>query len=109
MDKPIRLEIAGESVELKSALISGRTNDFYGSPLSCYAGSLEIEELHTALYFAHRAIIRILCDELEVPIEKIDDFLLSALSEALVKEQNNRMTGESDLNVSKKVKFNNQN
>src|SRR6476620_12615011 len=105
MDKPIKIEIAGESVELKSALIAGRTNDFYASPLSCYAGALDPDELHSALYFAHRAIIRILCDELNVPLDKIDGFLLSALTEALTKEYNNRATGESDLNVSKKVKF----
>jgi hypothetical protein len=106
MNKSINVVFADEHFKLSSALISGKIDDNYGTPTSCYAGSLNPEEVHSALFYAHRAVIRILIDEFNVPLENVDDFLLSALSEALTKEYNNHARGETDMDIKKSIKFN---
>jgi hypothetical protein len=105
----IKIQFNNESFEMKNALIAGRNDDYFGSPTSCYIGSLNPDEIHSALYFTHRAVIRLLCDQFNVPLDEVDDFLLSALSEALTKEYNNRIKGEDDMDVRKTVKYNKKN
>jgi hypothetical protein len=99
----INILFADEHMTMENALIAGRLAD--GSPTSCYIGSIHPDEIHSALYYAQRAIIRLMVDQFEVPLDDVDKFLLSALSEALTKEYNNRAKGESDMEVRASVKF----
>lgn len=99
----IKVTFANEVMEMENALIAGRLTD--GSPTSCYMGSIDPDEIHSYLYFTHRAVIRLLVDQMGVPFEKVDDYLVSALSEAMVKEYNNRVRGESDMNVRASMMF----
>jgi hypothetical protein len=105
MSKMVTVTMGDETMELSCALVSGRMNDVYGMPTSCYAGNLDPDDIHTALYYANRTVIRMLTEEFHVPIEKVDEFLLSALSEALVKEHNNRAKGTDDMDIRKTLKF----
>jgi hypothetical protein len=90
--------IAGDEVMiLKGALISGDLEDGIGSPTSMYIGKMDLDYIHRALYYANRTVLRILVDEFGIPLDKTDDFLVSAMSEALVKEYNNSVSGNSDL------------
>jgi hypothetical protein len=99
----INILFADEHMTMDNALIAGRLAD--GSPTSCYIGSISPDEIHSCLYYAQRAIIRLMVDQFEVPLDDVDSFLLSALSEALTKEYNNRAKGESDMEVRASVKF----
>jgi hypothetical protein len=103
----INILFADERMNLDSALISGRQMD--GSPTSCYIGSIDLDEIHSALYYSHRAIIHLLTDKFDVPFEEVDNFLLSALAEALTKEYNNKLKGESDMDVRASMKFGKKN
>lgn len=99
----IKVQFADEIMILENALISGRQTD--GSPTSCYIGSMDPDEIHSYLYFANRAVIRLLVDQFDLPLEEADSFLLSALAEALTKEYNNHVSGESDMDVRASMKF----
>jgi hypothetical protein len=100
----IRIQFADEIMILENALISGRQMD--GSPTSCYIGTIDPDEIHSYLHYANRAVIRLLVDQFGIPLEEVDSFLLSALAEALTKEYNNHISGESDMDVRASMKFN---
>jgi hypothetical protein len=93
-----------EKFNLSSALIGGKIDDFVGNPTSLYCGHLDFDEIHSALYYSNRAVIKILVEQLGVPFSEVDDFLLSALSEAMTKEWNNLNSGESDTESRKIIK-----
>lgn len=106
---PIKVSYTSESFEMESALISGRTNDFIGVPTAVYCGSLDLDEIHSALFYANRAVIMLLRDEFEVSTEECDKFVLSALTEALTKEWNVGRDGNTDVEVRRIVKHHNKN
>jgi hypothetical protein len=99
----IKITFANEVMDLENALISGRLED--GSPTSCYIGVMDLDELHSYLYFTHRAVIKLLVNQLGVPFGEVDSFLVSALSEAVVKEYNEKARGESDMDVKASMMF----
>lgn len=101
----VKVEFAGEKMEFRSALFAGRLDDLVGSPTSCYVGSIDPDEIHTALYYMNRAVIKLLTGQFDVPFSDVDSFLLSAMSEALVKEHNIKATGRDDLEERTTVKF----
>lgn len=101
MNNNIKIIFADESFTLKSALISGKHNDFH--PTSIYCGELDFDEIHSALYYANRAVIKLLTEHFGVPFDNVDDFLLSALSEAMTKEWNVMNSGDSDTEVRKTI------
>ena len=105
MDNTMKVSFSGESFELTSALVSGRMTDRHGTPTSLYGGPLELEEIHSALYYANRTVIRLLTEEFSVALEDCDEFIISALTEALNKEWNERNTGDSTVDVKKIMKF----
>lgn len=106
MRKDIRVIAGDETMTLKGALISGDLDDGIGSPTSMYIGMMDLDDIHRALYYANRTVLNILVDEFNIPFEKTDDFLVSAMSEALVKEYNNRALGRTDLDYRRtKVTF----
>jgi hypothetical protein len=99
----IKIQFADEIMFLENALLSGRQMD--GSPTSCYIGTMDPDEIHSYLYFANRAVIKLLVDQFNLPLEEAENFLISALGEALTKEYNNHFTGESDMDVKASLKF----
>jgi hypothetical protein len=105
---PIKVEYSVEKFEMQSALISGKVNDYIGTPTSVYCGPLNLDEIHTALYYTNRTVIRLLVDEFGIDIDRVDEFILSALSEALTKEWNNDRTGETDIDIRKSLRKRNQ-
>ena len=55
----MKVTFSGEIIELTSALLSGKVNDRHGTPTSIYGGPLELDEIHSALYYANRTVIRL--------------------------------------------------
>lgn len=105
MDNTMKVTFSGEIIELTSALLSGKVNDRHGTPTSIYGGPLELDEIHSALYYANRTVIRLLTEEFSVALDNVDEFLVSALTEALTKEWNERNSGDSTVDVKKIIKF----
>lgn len=97
----MRLIIADEMMTFDNALVSGKLNDPDQTPSSLYNGELDLQEIHSALYYANRTVIKLLVEELDVSFEHVDDFLLSAVSEAITKEYNALNKDDSDLDVRK--------
>lgn len=103
----ILVDFSGEIIEMENALIAGRLSENIhpkSPPISLYGGGLNLSELHSALFYAHRTAIRLLVEELDVELEEVDTFLLSALTEAVTMEWNARAKGVDDLDVTKVVK-----
>lgn len=100
----INVMFPDESFEFKSILISGRVNNPDETPTSAYGGPLDLDEIHTCLFYANRAIIKLLTEEFEIPLETVDEFLFSAISEALTKEWNAQAKGLPDMDVRKVVR-----
>lgn len=103
-ERVIQVKCGNELVELENALIAGKEADGR-STTAMYMGRLDLDELHNALYYANTGVIKILTEQLEIPLENCDDFLLSALSEALVREYNVQNGHAPDVNFSKVIKF----
>lgn len=99
----------GEIFRMKSALISGVMNDGTISPMSLYSGTLDLEEVHNALFYANRAVIKILMDEFGIPLDCAEEFLGSAVSEAVTEEYNARSQGNMDVDVRKVFRENRKN
>lgn len=99
----------GEIFRMESALISGVMNDEIASPMSLYSGKLDLEEVHSALFYANRAVIKILMDEFGIPLDCSEEFLLSAVTEAVTEEYNSRSTGNLDVDVRKVLRENRKN
>jgi hypothetical protein len=101
----ITVSFLGEKVELESALVSGYSADTARSPFSVYAGPLDLDCIHTALFFANRTVIKLLVDEFDIPLDhNLDEFLISATAEAITKEYNERRNGQSSVEIQKIVK-----
>ena len=109
MTNEFKIIAGNESYILKSAIISGKLDNFLNSPISMYGGAVDLNEVHNALYYANRTVVRLLVDEFKIPLEKVDDFLVSALSEALIKEYNNAVSGDSDMDYKSRVHYSKDN
>lgn len=97
-------KFSGEEQFFESALIGGMRVD--GMASAMYVGKMDLEDVHANLFGSCRAIINMLTGEFNIPFDEVDSFILSAVSEALTLEYNNRMSGKSDLQVHKVVKKN---
>lgn len=106
-ERVIRVTCEDELVELENALIAGKESDGR-STTAMYMGRLNLDELHNALYYANTGVIKILTEQLDIPLDACDDFLLSALSEALIRERNVQHGHAPDVNVSKVIKYRKQ-
>ena len=104
-DTTLRVTFSDETVLMHSALISGKMDNFLDSYTSVYCGPLDLEEIHTALFFMNRAVIKLLVSEFGIWLDSVDDFLLSAMTEALTKEYNVNVSGDSDVEFQKKIRF----
>lgn len=106
MQNNIKITLSTETIELENALIGGRVDDISDSPIALYCGSLDLDEIHTCLFYINRSVSKLLTDEFGFPIEHAEQFLLSALSEAITQEYNVKISGVSDMDVQKVVKTN---
>lgn len=100
MENNVKMTFFGgqvDELEMKSALISGRSSDSVESPMSLYCGILDLEEIHTALFYAHRAVLKILSEEFSIPMSEAESFIISAATEAIIKEYNVQNGGETDI------------
>ena len=99
----IKIEFETEKMNLDTMLVGGR--DVSGRPTSCFIGSLHPEDIHNCLFYANRAIIKLFTEKFHVPFEEAEKFIMSALTEALTKEYNDKITGYSDLEARTEMKF----
>jgi hypothetical protein len=104
MDKTIEIKFQNELIKLESALIVGKEKDSENTN-AMYCGSLNFDELHNALFYVNVTVLKILTGEMGVPLDDCDDFLLSALSEALTRQWNVDNGHAPDVEVSKVTKF----
>src|SRR5687767_5669051 len=109
MRNNIKIIFSGEMLEMKSALIGGRSDDFEESPTSLYAGPLDLDEIHTSLFYVNRAVIKLLMDEFSMSMDLAEEFVTSAFTEAFTKEYNVRISGKTDMDVQKIIKSHNKN
>lgn len=106
-ERTIRVTCQDEIIELENALIAGKEADDLSST-AMYMGRLNLDELHNALFYANTGVIKILTEQLDIPLDACDDFLLSALSEALTREYNVQHGHAPDVNISKVIKYRRQ-
>jgi hypothetical protein len=106
-DNTIRITCQDVEIELESALITGKEADGL-SYTAMYMGRLDLDELHNALFYANTGILKILTEQLDIPLENCDDFLLSAISEALTRQWNVQHGHAPDVNISKVIKYRKQ-
>lgn len=81
-----KVYIAGERFDFDTVLCAGITED--DAPVSFYTGPADLDEIHNILYYTNRTVIRTLIKEFDIPLDDMDDFFLSAISEAFTKEWN---------------------
>lgn len=105
IDKQIHVRFDNETLRLESALIAGKEPD--SNNISMYVGPLSLDDLHQNLFLINSGVIKILTKELGVNLDNCDDFLLSAVTEALVYEWNLHKGKTSDSGSSKVVKYRN--
>lgn len=103
MDKLIHVRFDDETLKLESALIAGKEPD--SNNISMYVGPLSLDDLHHNLFLINSGVIKILTKELGINLDNCDDFLLSAVTEALVYEWNLHKGKVSDSGSSKVVKY----
>lgn len=100
--KKTTVTFSGETFDLKNALIAGRMDD--GTPTSMFSGVLDLDEIHTLLYFANRTVTKMLVEEFNIPLELAEEFLSSAVSEACTQEFNVRARGVEDVEIQKIIR-----
>lgn len=103
----IQVRYQDELIELENALLAGKEADGR-TTTAMYMGRLDLDELHNALFYINTGVLKILSEQLEIPLENCDDFLLSAVSEALTKEWNVQNGNVPDVNVSKVIRYRKQ-
>jgi hypothetical protein len=102
--RPIEIKFQNELIRMENVLIAGQEADGENST-SMYIGHLDLDELHNALFYIHSGVIKILVSELGIPLDNCDDFLLSAMTEALTREWNVQNGHAPDVAVSKVIKY----
>lgn len=103
-DRIIRIHFQDEYMQLENALVAGKELDGRTNT-TMYMGPLDLDELHNALFYINTGVLKILSEQLEIPLENCDDFLLSAVSEALTKEWNVQNGNAPDVKISKMIKY----
>lgn len=103
IDKLVEVKFDNETLSLESVLIAGKEPD--NANVSMYVGPLDLDILHHNLFLINSGVIKILTKELGVNLDNCDEFLLSAITEALVYEWNIQKGKTSDSGSSKVVKY----
>ena len=90
MDKKVLLLLDGEAIEIKNALIGARMENEDNTPFSVYAGTMDIGELGLSLLHIFRAVLKINTEEMDMPMNLAEDFVLFTLKEAVRLEKARR-------------------
>lgn len=106
INKNIEIRFNGETVRMESALIAGK--ETRENNTSMYIGPLNLDEIHNALFLVNTGVLKILTRELGVELDDCDDFLLSAMSEALTYEWNAQRGKVPDVDASKVIRYRNE-
>lgn len=83
----VKIFVAGEEFDFDTVLCAGK-KDEDNAPVTFYSGSADLDEVHNALYYINRTVIRTLVNEFGIALDDMDDFFHSAISEAFTKEHN---------------------
>lgn len=102
-DRTVEINFQTESFRMENALIAGQEID--GKYTAMYIGQLDLDDLHNALFYVNMSVLKILTKQLGIDLNDCDDFLLSAISEALTKEWNVQNGHAPDVKVEKVVKY----
>ena len=104
--RTIDVHFQNEVISMDNALIAGKesSQQFY---TAMYGGVLDLDELHNLLFYTHSTVIKILTGQFEVPFDEVDDFLLSAMSEAITKEWNVMNGKARDVDIERVSKYRN--
>jgi hypothetical protein len=105
INKLVEIKFDNDVLKLDSTLVAGKEHN--GSNISMYIGPLDFDLLHHNLFLINSGVIKILTKELGVSLDNCDEFLLSALTEALVYEWNLHKGKVSNSETSKVVKYRN--
>jgi hypothetical protein len=97
MNKKVFLDLDGDRIEIENALIGGKMAQGAQEPFSVYAGPLDIGDIGLALLHIMRATIKITMDELHLPLQSSEEFMLFTLKTALQLERAKR----SDLTTTR--------
>lgn len=105
-NRKIEVRFQDEIIVMDNALIAGKesSKQFY---TAMYGGSLDLDELHNLLFYTQTSVIKILTGQFEIPFDKVDDFLLSAMSEAITKEWNVMHGKARDVDIERVSKYRN--
>jgi hypothetical protein len=104
MNSKTFVDVCGEKYNLRNALVSG-LDEKDGSPVTLYSGNLDIDEIYTLFYYANRTIIKMLVNHFDIPLENADSFLVSAMTEALMKEYKISIGKEPDTDHQKVIRY----
>ena len=92
----VKVFVSGEEFDFDTVLCAGKKDEDNG-PVTFYSGSADLDEVHNALYYINRTVIRTLANEFGIALDDMDDFFHSAISEAFTKE-NNYLKRHGELN-----------
>lgn len=81
----ITVLIAGEKFVLKNAFVGGR-NVADENPIGVYSGVIDIAEMGISLLSTFRAILRTTREEMGIPTNVAEDFIIFTLAEAIKQE-----------------------
>jgi hypothetical protein len=84
-DSHITVSFCGDTFILKNVFIGGR-NTKDDSPMGVYSGVLDIAEMGISLLTMFRAILRTTREEMGMPTDTTEDFILFCLAEAMKRE-----------------------
>jgi hypothetical protein len=104
--RTIEIHFQGEKIIMDNALIAGKESSQLHYT-AMYGGSLDLDELHNLLFYAQSTVIKILTGQFDIPFEHVDDFLLSAMSEAITKEWNVMQGKARDVDIERVSKYRN--
>ena len=106
INKTVEIRFKNEVVRMESALIAGKETG--EDCTSMYVGPLNLDEIHKALFLVNTGVLKVLTRELGINLDDCDDFLLSAMSEALTYEWNVQRGKASNTDVPRIVKYRNE-
>jgi hypothetical protein len=100
----VQVKFENELINLESALIVGK--EVGGTKnTAMYVGSLDFDDIHSVLFYVNTSVLKILTGQMGIDLDDCDDFLLSAMSEAITKEWNVQNGHAQDVEMQKVVKF----
>lgn len=102
----IEIRVKDEIIRMENALIAGK--EIGSNSASMYMGPLNLNELHNALFLINTGVLKILTRELDIDLDDCDDFLLSAISEAITYEWNVQRGQAKNASASKIVRYRNE-